>query len=435
MFWISRPFLLVLKFFKPLYQFWARHFPQYWSKIRTELDEPYLSGMINRFSRLHEWIYGASFGRVNVGATEINRLKELASQGTLVYVMKNRGQLEYSFFNTLFLKEGIPIARFANGCRTIFWRPLSEIFKVSLAKLDLFYTRGLLEDPIQSGYLENLVAGGKSALLNLKVSSELIFGSEEDTIEFISPLLEAAAKSSRPVLLITQQYLYDRHPEKSSKTLMDVLLGEKSNPGMFRKLILFFMSYKKKATVKFGQPLNLKDFLSENEKLDRHDQALKLKMILLDRLMIERRSITGPSLISRDKMLEKMLRSSIFKEDLEALAKESNQTLSRLESGVTKYFNEIAATINYNYIDVYERMIDWMVNNIFDGLDLDIEGLAKVKAKAGKHPIVLVPSHKSHIDYLLLSYVFYNHDLTMPHVCAGINLNFWPAGRFLRRGG
>ena len=49
--------------------------------------------------------------------------------------------------------------------------------------------------------------------------------------------------------------------------------------------------------------------------------------------------------------------------------------------------------------------------------------------------IVYVPCHRSHIDYLLLSYIVYHQDLGMPHVAAGINLNIPIVGGILRRGG
>ncbi|HBO37310.1 MAG TPA: glycerol-3-phosphate 1-O-acyltransferase, partial [Pasteurellaceae bacterium] len=42
---------------------------------------------------------------------------------------------------------------------------------------------------------------------------------------------------------------------------------------------------------------------------------------------------------------------------------------------------------------------------------------------------------RSHIDYLLLSYVLYHQGLVPPHITAGINLNFWPVGGMFRRGG
>ena len=49
--------------------------------------------------------------------------------------------------------------------------------------------------------------------------------------------------------------------------------------------------------------------------------------------------------------------------------------------------------------------------------------------------IVYVPCHRSHMDYLLLSYVVYHKGYAVPHIAAGINLNMPVVGSFLRRGG
>ena len=45
------------------------------------------------------------------------------------------------------------------------------------------------------------------------------------------------------------------------------------------------------------------------------------------------------------------------------------------------------------------------------------------------------PCHRSHFDYLLLSYVLYHQGLHTPHIAAGINLNMPVIGPILRRGG
>jgi glycerol-3-phosphate O-acyltransferase len=54
---------------------------------------------------------------------------------------------------------------------------------------------------------------------------------------------------------------------------------------------------------------------------------------------------------------------------------------------------------------------------------------------ARDHEIVYVPCHRSHFDYLLLSYIVYQEGLFLPHVAAGVNLNFPIVGAILRRGG
>jgi glycerol-3-phosphate O-acyltransferase len=50
-------------------------------------------------------------------------------------------------------------------------------------------------------------------------------------------------------------------------------------------------------------------------------------------------------------------------------------------------------------------------------------------------PVVLLPSHKSHIDYLVLSFIMFENNLPLPMIAAGDNLSFFPLGPVLRRAG
>ncbi|NVL83874.1 1-acyl-sn-glycerol-3-phosphate acyltransferase, partial [Escherichia coli] len=49
--------------------------------------------------------------------------------------------------------------------------------------------------------------------------------------------------------------------------------------------------------------------------------------------------------------------------------------------------------------------------------------------------LVLLPSHKSHVDYIILSRLFHRANMPLPLVAAGDNLSFFPLGPVLRRAG
>ncbi len=66
---------------------------------------------------------------------------------------------------------------------------------------------------------------------------------------------------------------------------------------------------------------------------------------------------------------------------------------------------------------------------------IKVEGINNFTKAAKEHPVVLVPMHRSHLDYIILGAVLYKSRLNTPLVAAGINLNFWPVGYFLRRVG
>jgi hypothetical protein len=62
-------------------------------------------------------------------------------------------------------------------------------------------------------------------------------------------------------------------------------------------------------------------------------------------------------------------------------------------------------------------------------------GLEKVAEYAKRHPIVLVPSHRSYFDFLIVSLLFYQNHLMPPHIAARENMAFGPFGFLFRRAG
>jgi glycerol-3-phosphate O-acyltransferase len=70
---------------------------------------------------------------------------------------------------------------------------------------------------------------------------------------------------------------------------------------------------------------------------------------------------------------------------------------------------------------------------VYDGVDL---GHAEtLPAVMDGNEIIYVPCHRSHMDYLLLSYAIYQRGYAIPHIAAGVNLNIPIVGPLLRKGG
>src|SRR5690606_13479444 len=73
-------------------------------------------------------------------------------------------------------------------------------------------------------------------------------------------------------------------------------------------------------------------------------------------------------------------------------------------------------------------------SRIYNGIHVNGGDRIRQLAQQG-HEVVYVPCHRSHMDYLLLSYVIYKEGLVPPHIAAGVNLDFFPVGSLFRRGG
>lgn len=137
----------------------------------------------------------------------------------------------------------------------------------------------------------------------------------------------------------------------------------------------------------------------------------------------------------RRRVVDQITRGSVFHTAIEQFARETGMPPEEFHEKGRQYVKEIASDLNYLSFPFWDAILSWVFNKIYDGIVVDEKSLEKLKGKIGQAPIVFVPNHRSHIDYLLLSYVFYCHQIPMPYICAGNNMNFWPVGPMFRKSG
>jgi len=116
-------------------------------------------------------------------------------------------------------------------------------------------------------------------------------------------------------------------------------------------------------------------------------------------------------------------------------AAEMGKEVGDLRSLAMRYIKEIAADIDYTYLEVMNRFLGSTLRRIYEKFDVDTQGLKKAKELYAKGPVVLIPNHKSHVDYLVLSHLLHQNGMTVPHIAAGINMSFWPLGKIFRHCG
>ena len=117
----------------------------------------------------------------------------------------------------------------------------------------------------------------------------------------------------------------------------------------------------------------------------------------------------------------------------------ANQAISeekpphQIEKRAFAYANEVASHQSYRVIRLFHAILTWLWNKLYEGIE--VSQIDTPKELAESHEIVYIPCHRSHIDYLLLSYVLYLNGLTPPHIAAGKNLNLPLLAPLLRRCG
>ena len=98
-----------------------------------------------------------------------------------------------------------------------------------------------------------------------------------------------------------------------------------------------------------------------------------------------------------------------------------------------RYADEIAANYSHSFVSLMAACCPGCGTGCTTASSS--HNIDRLQQVAEASEVIYVPCHRSHMDYLLLSYVVYDKGYAVPHIAAGINLNMPVVGSFLRRGG
>ena len=225
--------------------------------------------------------------------------------------------------------------------------------------------------------------------------------------------------------------IYWGHQPDRALSLWKVLLSDQwASTSKFRKILCIALT-RRHILVHFGDPLDVDELTN-----DLPSAALKTKRIhrLLRRhFKSQKQSIIGPDLSHRRTLLDELLAAPAVDAAIMTLAEASERPRHRVAAQAYRYASEIASDQSYRVIRFFSIILTWLWNRLYNGIE--VSHLERVRAVSDNAEIVYVPCHRSHIDYLLLSYVLYHNGLALPHIAAGINLNLFLVGPLLRRAG
>ena len=183
--------------------------------------------------------------------------------------------------------------------------------------------------------------------------------------------------------------------------------------------------------VEVGAPVSLRSLLFDDEPAML--QATRITRAWRATFRRQRAARIGPDMSHRRTILARVLRTRAVRA---AAAQEvRTKRITRRKALLTArgYGEEIAANYSHAFITFMEAFLRRLWNRLYDGVSFNhVETLRDV---AREHEVVFVPCHRSHMDYLLLSYAIYTQGYAVPHIAAGINLDIPVIGRFLRKAG
>ena len=198
--------------------------------------------------------------------------------------------------------------------------------------------------------------------------------------------------------------------------------------GRLKRLVNVIIN-RRNILVHIGDPITLLDVtrgLAETIAIRRTARLLRVS------LRQQKEVTLGPDFSHRRTLINQIVNSRNVRA---AVAQQQAQGLSVHDALRTamKHARTIASDMSHPTIRVLARWLSWFWTKIYAGIDLN--GAEHLKQVSATHTLVYVPSHRSHLDYLLLSYLLYYEGYMIPHIAAGDNLNLPILGGVLRRGG
>jgi glycerol-3-phosphate O-acyltransferase len=377
------------------------------------------------------WLYRRFFSHIHVDARWSDAVRDAAQRGVVVYVMRSLSFLDFLCLDFLTKQFGLPLLRFVNDLGLWILEPFGR------GGRRLRFRRQVPEEQA----LTDVLRSKASALLFLRKPPTLTDGltgearrGKKPAEDLLRTLVAVQRQLDAPILLVPQTFVWSKLPPRKKRSILDLVFGPSEWPGKIRVFMQFLLNYRN-ALLRTGDPFDLRAFLEQNQDLTDAQVADKVRYALLRRMERERTLVLGPGQKSPQRIREEILRSPRVRRHVEAHARAKGVPVAAALREADRELRKLCAAPDPNVIGLLHRVLDRVWNRIYDGLVVDEEGVERVREAARRGNIVLVPSHKSHVDYLVLSDVLFTRAMSPPLIAAGDNLAFFPLGPVLRRGG
>jgi glycerol-3-phosphate O-acyltransferase len=368
------------------------------------------------------WLVGRAYERllreIPVDPAWPRDLEAAAARGAVVHLVRNVSLLDLLALDHLTRRFGLPRIGFANELGA--WLGPGEL------------GRGAPER------LREVVRGGGSALLFMKrppsVLGRVGHRGRGEGSDLLRVLVELQRQTKGEILLVPQTLFWTQRPERIGFSLFDTVFGPADFPGELRAAAQLVANHKN-TVVRAGEPVSLRELLGQDDSGDDAVVTRRLTYALLRKVERERRAVLGPVHKPVDRVREEVLKSPRLQAVLRDLGGPDERARALLEDRARGMLRELQAMPDPGLLRALETVAETLAEQVYAGVDVDRPGLERLREAARQGSVVLLPSHKSHVDYLLLSLVLRKNGLATPVIAAGENLSFFPLGPLFRRAG
>ena len=318
-------------------------------------------------------------------------------------------------------EEGISEKDLSNP-KTIYALPNKSVSE--LVALDKYTNKQNIASPIESFEETNL-----QRFIRL-IPPKFDIGAQKIKRFLPENLPQILSLEDEKIILIPVSFYWGMHPDKQKSFFKIVFSQSWAVSGSFKKFFRVLL-HGRSLVIKFNRPLTLSELKDKERTVEESSRLVSRYLRAIFRKT--KKAAIGPDISHRRTLVRSLSRDKVVREEIKAQSNGDLKKKRRLNKKAFKYANEICSDINYPIVRNLQRGLGWFWNKRYDGIHL--RNLDKIKSIADDNSLVYVPCHRSHIDYLALSYILLEKGLMLPHIAAGNNLNLPILGRIGKGGG
>lgn len=353
-------------------------------------------------------IFALFLDQVHADETWVLTGREAEVGGCVVHVLRSVHPFDSLCIHRLCVRNGLRDIGYVYGLEGWLLRPVRWIYRFMMRHK---------RDVEDRTHLEAVLDEGRSAILCLRRSPRTFHArGQEIGTEVIKWLRQYGARTGNEVILVPHSFVWGPQPQRDATSVLDRLFGTKESPGMIRALLQFARS-RRTVTIRAYPAVRLSDQDGTDEEI-RNSLATTL-----DRA---RRTVTGPLARSAFRTADRVMSNPVLVDDLSRISTQQGKSISHVSKEAEKELGRLMARPFPAAVGLMDAIFKRVFPTLYDGIEMEPDDLAQVRHAVERGPVIILPTHRSHIDYLLLSWIFYHRAIPLPFVAAGRNLSFWP---------
>lgn len=124
--------------------------------------------------------------------------------------------------------------------------------------------------------------------------------------------------------------------------------------------------------------------------------------------------------LNPSELKKRVLHGEKIQQLIEYYARTQNCPPKDIEKQAREILDEIGLDRNVAIIRWCGICITQIGKRICKGIYVNKASMNQIKKELGKNPVLYLPSHRSYMDFILMSYICFHYDIEIPGIAAGM---------------